>query len=267
LGNDFDYNNALTDLAKLLRHTVILTNLHGRKRVWMETKAVAKFDAIPDRTPIKYGATFEEAVEDILKREPRVVPAHIPANKRAEWVSSLYSREKAFAAARSVDERLTNRIKKAVEESIQKGLDPGLTEQKIMQMAVDASHNWSRAYAATVYRTNVARAYTEGRFQQVQDPDVRAVAPALEYRAIMDEVTRPNHAAAHGLVADATDPVWEDLKPPNGYNCRCTAILVSKFELERRGLLDENDRVIKYEPPDMENAHRDGSPFTAQTQF
>lgn len=269
MGNDLDYNLALGDVARLLHDTIILTRLSGAKRVWMEydsAKAHATFTSIPQRNPIVYGATFHEAVEDLLQREPRVVPDHIPFNQRAEWVSNLYSKSAAFAAARSIDAKLTARIQKAVADSVEKGLDPGTTERQVMRLAVDASHDWSRAYANTVYRTNVARAYTEGRFAQAAQEDVKEVIPALEYVSVEDALVRPNHAAAHGLIAATDDPVWEMIKPPNGYNCRCAANFISRFELERRGLFKDG-RVTRYEPPTFQQAHRDGPPFEPTTQF
>lgn len=229
-GPFFEQDKAVRDLADTIRRTVILADLNGRKRLWMEVdKAKASFDAeiILNRSPIAYGVAFEEAVDDIVKREPRVVPKEIPPAMRAEWVSSLYSQEEAFAAARSVSEKLTRRVQNAIERSIREGIHPDKTQQEIMEIAIEESHSWTAAYAQTVYRTNVTRAYTQGRFEQAKDEDVRAVTPAMEFVARMDDATRPNHAAAHGLIADSRDAVWEQVKPPLGYNCFLPGTLVS----------------------------------------
>lgn len=261
------WREAFDDLAELIRKTQILANLHGRMMAWQEVdEATGKFTALPDSTPIVPRVTFTEAVEDILTREPRVVPDEIPENQRAEWVSSLYTKDHAFAAARSVEDKLTKKIQKIIETAVREGRTAGQTENEIMQEAANQAHNWSRAYASTVYRTNTARAYTEGRFEQARDEDVKAVTPAFKFSAIRDDVTRHNHAAADGLIASTDDPVWETLKPPLGYNCRCSVRFVSKFELEREGLFQDG-RVKKFEPPGFEAAGPDGPPFTTSAQF
>ena len=97
---------------------------------------------------------------------------------------------------------------------------------KVIQQLGD----FTRSYANTVYRTNLNTAYTAGRFQQAQEPGVRTVLPAMERWEIMDSAvrrgrpidgpkggTKENHAAAHGLVAATTDPIWNRVASPSGY--------------------------------------------------
>ncbi len=85
----------------------------------------------------------------------------------------------------------------------------------------------------TIYDTNTAAAYNAGRLAaQSQDPD----RPYLMYVAVMDSVTRPAHAALHGKVWPADDPIWQHLYPPNDYNCRCRVEAYSAAELAARNL-------------------------------
>ena len=50
----------------------------------------------------------------------------------------------------------------------------------------------------------------------------------LQYRTAHDGNVRPTHAALHSVTLPISDPFWEEYYPPNGWNCRCTAIQVRK---------------------------------------
>lgn len=50
----------------------------------------------------------------------------------------------------------------------------------------------------------------------------------LQYRTANDGNVRPTHAALHSVTLPISDPFWEEYYPPNGWNCRCTAIQVRK---------------------------------------
>lgn len=50
----------------------------------------------------------------------------------------------------------------------------------------------------------------------------------LQYRTANDGKVRPTHATLHGVTLPMSDPFWEEYYPPNGWNCRCTAIQVRK---------------------------------------
>ena len=48
--------------------------------------------------------------------------------------------------------------------------------------------------------------------------------PYLQYQAVMDNNTREEHAALHGVIKPITDPFWDTYMPPNGWGCRCEAV-------------------------------------------
>ncbi|MDD6471780.1 MAG: phage minor head protein, partial [Bacteroidales bacterium] len=50
----------------------------------------------------------------------------------------------------------------------------------------------------------------------------------LQYRTVRDSHVRPEHAALDGVTLPPSDPFWETYYPPNGWNCRCSAIQVRK---------------------------------------
>ena len=71
----------------------------------------------------------------------------------------------------------------------------------------------------TIFRTNMQSSYMAGRFApQMAQVDAR---PWWEYVAVLDNRTRPAHAALHGTAYRYDDPFWATFYPPCGYRCRC----------------------------------------------
>lgn len=187
---------------------------------------------------------FREAIRDIVSRDPRVVQSS------AEVAQVM--RSGGFSAARLADVRTGERVRDEIAKMERAG-----TSTKDARKVVARLTGWSEAYADTVVQTNAATAYAAGRMEQAQRPAVRAVAPAFELIGPVDSNTRPNHAAAVGLIAGVDDPIWREFGPPLGYRCRHSLSLVPRRELERRGLLLDGGLVARYLPPGFSKAHRD----------
>ena len=200
----------------------------------------------------KFTGAFEEAFEALMAREP------ILARSREE-INKAYGLGTKFAVAKLPDKlgadaarNITVRLwEKTAELGIQ-GRSPTDARQVLSEIG-----NFSESYAETIYRTNLASAYTAGRFKQMQDPDVRAVAPAFEFNAVGDADTRKNHGAADGAIAGVGDALWDKVSPPLGYNCRCDLRVVDRFDMEERGLLDAKGNPKRYIPASFRNAHPD----------
>lgn len=250
----------LAGLAQLIGESMTLADLIGRKRLLMEfdrhTDDPEPEDQAPEiltfaDTPVVPHVPFGEAVDDIVSREPRLA-----LGWRA--VADLYKRAHAFALAKSADASLTTRVQKMIQGFLRTGKTVAQAAVEITREGVlNEIRGWTRAYADTVYETNIATAYAAGRARQAKDPDIRRVMAAFRYVSALLESTRPNHRAAHGLVAGVDDPVWEAIYPPNGHRCRCAARLVSKSELRRMNLLSDRGAVMRSEPAGFEAAHRD----------
>jgi len=76
----------------------------------------------------------------------------------------------------------------------------------------------------TILRTQLHLGYSAGQLDAVQDPVVQAELWGYEYVAILDDRVRPEHEALDGTKLAKDDPAWSKIMPPNGYNCRCSAI-------------------------------------------
>lgn len=86
----------------------------------------------------------------------------------------------------------------------------------------------------TIFRTNMQTAYAAGAWQEIIAN--AETAPLLMYDAVDDDRTRPLHASWDQRVAPVTSEWWRTHYPPNGYNCRCGVIQLSKNEADALGL-------------------------------
>jgi len=247
-GSHSEIEQARKRVAALIAETMTLADLYGRRRALLEFDAavskLAPDDAQFAATPVVPNVPFSVAYANLLLRTPRLAES-------ASAVAELYQTTHSFALAKSAEMALTKAVQGYTAQAMTTGIATGTATQTIQALG-----DFTRSYAQTVYRTNLGTAYTAGRFQQAQEPGVRDVLPALERWSVRDSGVRQgreqdggeNHLAAHGLVAATTDPIWQTLAPPSGYNCRCGVRLVPLPELRRRGLMS-GTTVLRYEPP------------------
>ncbi len=106
---------------------------------------------------------------------------------------------------------------------------------------VDLSAPWR---LKLIYNTNMRTSMMAGRYKDMKD--IASMRPYWQYVAIKDGNTRPEHLALSGKIFHHSDPFWSTYYPPNGWNCRCRVVSISKSEFERknfkidRGDSDEN---------------------------
>lgn len=88
---------------------------------------------------------------------------------------------------------------------------------------INKRYNHNYLYAE--YNHAVGASLMAARWQQVEaDGDKYD----LQYRTAQDDRVREDHAILHGTTLPPSDPFWGKYMPPNGWNCRCTAVQVRK---------------------------------------
>lgn len=162
----------------------------------------------------------------------------------------------AFTIAKMMDVDLLKDVRDALDKAITEGLtfeafrkqiepvlqaagwwgnkeviDPTTGEIKIAELG-------SPRRLRTIYRTNMATAYAAGHWQQIEE--TKAEAGYLLYDAVDDDRTRPEHAAWNGTILPVDDPWWSFHTPPNGWNCRCSVIQLSREQAEAMGYKPED---------------------------
>ena len=234
---------AENDLAAILRDTQAAAEVLGRRRVNIEAERISGKRIFQDVDNVPFG----EAIEAILERSPALARNYQEARERFQ--------EGSFALARSASEIVTRHIRNTISESIRKGQDRVTVVNEISELLgarnFDAPGvSFVKSYSDTVFRTNTAQAYSQGRIRQADDPAVRRVIGGWRYDATNDSNVRKNHLAADGFIAHLDDPVWRKLTPPLGYNCRCALVMVPKSKVVRAGAATpEGSPILKSAPP------------------
>jgi SPP1 gp7 family putative phage head morphogenesis protein len=250
---DNKHPGILKNLEIKAQQSMALADLMARRRVLMfESYALDKVRAaqrieiyatsVSDIVP---NAPFQAAVDALVARTPKLLTASYTALQ-------AYA-DRAFVVAQSASLTVTAKVHQILVDALQLGL----SQAEAVENLLDETEGWTRGYANTVYRTNVARAYADGEKTQGMSEVSRKVFPAWQYMAVNDPDTRPNHRAANGLIAAKTDPIWNSLYPPLGFNCRCTTREKDVYDLEAEGRLSLTGQVIPFYPSVIGLAGRD----------
>lgn len=214
-----------------------------------DTRTLVAFADAPTQT-ILPRVTFQEAVDDMVARTP--VTIRRAAERTAQRIAQLYGEGRVVAFARSAEAAVTERVQSLIEEAVREGIpeaDMGARIVRNVDYVRENTGAWSESYARMSFRTNVNTAVTAGRFRQAQDPDVMRVVPCMQFDAVDDGDTRPNHAAGDGIVMLVTNPHWNKVASPLGYNCRCQTNLVMLPMLRRMGRVQSDGSIREDRPP------------------
>lgn len=176
---------------------------------------------------------FAEAVNEILGLTP------IESTTAAE-VTRAYSRRE-FSLRQGIALDVTRAVQAEVARLVQTG---GTVEDFVKQSSLLDGGHVSDAYARTVFRTEVTRAQTAGRIQQATSPELAGFVVAWRYNAVGDRRTRPNHRALDRKMWAVGHAAWREVAPPNGWNCRCRLINVTRFDAKRMGRLDDEGKFV-----------------------
>lgn len=148
-----------------------------------------------------------------------------------------------FIARKLASDRLREVAKSAIERVLASDITPReaakiirvAEAEDVKALGISPSSNF---YIETVVRTNVQTSYGHGRWTAMNDPDVLALRPWVQYWTAGDQRVRPNHAAMHGIVVRAGTPLAGLIAPPCGFNCRCSITSLSQRQFEARGLVE-----------------------------
>jgi len=85
----------------------------------------------------------------------------------------------------------------------------------------------------TLARTQINLAHAAGQELANADPAIQEILWGYEYSAVGDDRTRPSHAALDGTRLPKGDPMWMEIAPPNGFQCRCKRIEIFNDDKKR----------------------------------
>lgn len=92
---------------------------------------------------------------------------------------------------------------------------------------VQAAH-----YLDTLARTNLFEAMNEARYAEFTDPALGDFVVAFRYSAILDDRTTEICTALHDSVYKSDNPLWDEFRPPNHYNCRSILVPITQLDVQ-----------------------------------
>lgn len=101
--------------------------------------------------------------------------------------------------------------------------------------------------------------------------------PYWQYKTVGDNKVRDEHRDLDGVILPATDALWDEIYPPNGWGCRCSIVPRLKVEGDAVDHKDMQQRAREYQAsPDWQSAKAQGwgvnkaeiaEVFTANQQY
>lgn len=178
---------------------------------------------------------FRKAIDWFLKKV--VVPTE-------RWDSiDREMHDHAFVIAGLQNAQILDRFKGKVREFIEEGKTLEDFRKEFEQIATETGweYNGSPSWRSKIIAlTNARTSYSAGRFQQMEEPELKAARPFREYRHGGSAEPRQKHISVppfgwNGLILRADDPWWNAHFPPNGFGCSCKVFSLSERDLERLG--------------------------------
>lgn len=110
------------------------------------------------------------------------------------------------------------------------------------------SLQFNKDHLKTEYQTAISNAQSAADWNSFEDDDL------LEYSAVMDGRTRPEHARLNGLTLPKSDKLWNTIAPINSWGCRCRLVAVPSGKASKLSTKERNafkkvaDPAFKFNP-------------------
>lgn len=101
-------------------------------------------------------------------------------------------------------------------------------------------------YLQANLQTAINSAYHGSRYQRLKE--LQDVYTHYQYKTQDDIAVRDEHRVLHDRIWRSNDPIWQEIYPPNGWNCRCyinplTIDEVSSSGIEPEQVIDKKQRA------------------------
>jgi SPP1 gp7 family putative phage head morphogenesis protein len=123
-------------------------------------------------------------------------------------------------------------LDKAAAEAINRARLEGLDVDSSGFRAAVTNVGWKGNRIHSAYQTYLSDACTRAAWERAQRPGPRRVLHGWRFTVTDDSDSHPTHLALDGVVASFDDPIWEALRPPLDWECRCMLESVTHDDLE-----------------------------------
>lgn len=135
------------------------------------------------------------------------------------------------------------------------------TWQQFKKDALPLTETYNKTWLETEYNQAVSAAEMAAKWEGFQEN--ADIYPNLEYRAVMDDRTRPEHAILNGVVLPINDHLWDSIYPPNDWGCRCDVIQTDAEVNPPREDMKPN-KAFENNPGKSGKLFSDDNPYSSQ---
>lgn len=154
-----------------------------------------------------------------------------------EWKSFQTSaEERGFQLAGVAQLDLIFDVWKALEKAINDGTTLEDFKAAVTERLTAAWGEENPQRVETIFRTNVQKAYSAGRMQELNRPTTRAIRPFWKYSAVLDSRTSETCRPLNGTILANDHPFWATHTPPLHFRCRSAIISLTEEAAAEEGI-------------------------------
>lgn len=145
-------------------------------------------------------------------------------------------RRRAFTMASATSKTVLDKVQQVIRDRLATGKDFGSAPKEIDAILDEAGISRTNPqYSEMVFRTNVIDSYNQGFDDEIRDPEIQETFPVWMYSNPADTNSRKTHAAKDGKYWPSSVQFLavRGTGIEDAANCRCTPIMVDKWEWER----------------------------------
>lgn len=140
----------------------------------------------------------------------------------------VQSRAAAFTVGQVYEQEVLEGFKEEITRALENGTPQREVIKRFRSILDGAGHKQLGSFhLETIMRVNSQMAYGVGRRRALEE--VAEDLPFWQYSAVLDDRTRPSHAALDGLIYPADHPFWQEHFPPHDFNCRCAVTALTSI--------------------------------------
>ena len=224
----------LSKLEPVVSDTMLASHLFGRLR-----STIVASDHIRGEGVVAFGP--RQSAVDFVRSRLNLNESHLGTIREKYGSAAVDVTKEIRDVARY---KASGVIVDIVEQGLSTSESVSYMRNVMANMGIDATNPW---LLENMVRTQIAIAYSAGRWNANQDPAIQEILWGYEYVTVGDDRVRPSHEAIDGAAYPKEHPFWESNWPPNGYSCRCDVLELFKDEapvvVEKQGNADEGWEV------------------------
>lgn len=232
-----------------------------------------QINALADARATAPGAAFAEGddkEQSTKHKDPLAVKFDLPPAEAIDYFKAKKivskkefnqlekeAKQASFTVSQVYKDDVLRGFKGELETALAEGRTQSATINRFKDILSGARHReLGEFHMETVFRTNMQTAYGVGRRRGLEE--VTDDFPFWQYHAVMDDRTRPRHAALNGIIQRADSSFWDEHFPPWDFNCRCSVSPADEIPADYDPIHPSGDDQITLSYDD------DGNPFKAE---